>query len=252
MIGNENNWLRIIHLDTCDSTNDYLKSHLREMRDRLPLLLISDEQTKGRGQRNRDWFSKRDQGLYLSLALGISGKTNLNLLSLCAGVAVRETLNTISRQEFKLKWPNDIMVRNKKIAGILIENMVQGEEIICICGIGINLNHEKDDFPAALRGRSISMKMVTGNPTGSHIVIQHLVRNCFKWFGILEKGEESRILNSVSRSNYFMRGDPVSIQIGNGKTEGSFVEIRPDGGISIEKDTGEVLIFYTGETQFKY
>jgi BirA family biotin operon repressor/biotin-[acetyl-CoA-carboxylase] ligase len=218
------------------------------MEGRFPLLLISDEQSRGRGRGQRRWFSPKGKGLYASLAVNISSKIHLNLLSLACGIAVRESLENIVGNGFRLKWPNDIMFRNKKIAGILVENIIQGEKIICICGFGINLNHDKGDFPPELRDKSISMKTITGNPTHQDNLITRLVLNFFKWLDILESGKISNILESIRKSSYFSRGDKISIQGENGKTTGVFLGILRDGGISIKNNRGERMTFYSGET----
>lgn len=239
--------LTIIHLDICNSTNDYLKRHFRKLKDRFPVLLISDEQKKGRGRGNRHWFSSRLKGLYASLAVDITRKVNLNLLPLSCGIVVLETLKAINQESFSLKWPNDIIVQNKKIAGILVENIIQGEEIICICGFGINLSHEEDDFPEELKEKSISIKMLSGKPPNIDIFVSLLVKNFFKWFDILKNGKDPSILEMVRKANYFSKGDKISLQGKNGRTSGSFIDILSDGSIAIERDNGEILTFYTGE-----
>jgi BirA family biotin operon repressor/biotin-[acetyl-CoA-carboxylase] ligase len=247
LILNGNRYLSFIHLQTCDSTNDYLKSRRREIEDRFPLLLISDEQTSGRGRGQRRWFSPKGMGLYASLAVNVTSKIHLNLLSFACGIAVLESLKSIGGNGFRLKWPNDIMFRNKKIAGILVENIIQGEKIICICGFGINLNHDKGDFPPGLRDKSISMKTITGDPTHKDNLITILVLNFFKWLNLLETGKTLNILKSIRKSSYFSRGDKISIRGENGKTTGVFLEILRDGGISIKTDRGEIMAFYSGE-----
>lgn len=136
-----------IHIfDSIDSTNaEALR--LVEGGCVAPFLVLAEQQTAGRGRRGRKWVSPFAQNVYYSLVLRIEGGLRqLEGLSLVVGLAVMQALRDVGVQGAALKWPNDVLVGQKKIAGILLE-LVGDPADIChvVLGIGINVNMQKAD-----------------------------------------------------------------------------------------------------------
>lgn len=150
----------IIRLEETESTNTYLKALVRQQRLEEGLLVTADYQTCGRGQKGNTWFSGRGENLLFSLVIypeNIEAK-NQFLISRVVSLAVKNTLDRFT-DDICIKWPNDIYWEDKKIAGILIENDLQGNRIEnSIIGVGLNLNQE--DFPADLPN-PVSLKQIT-------------------------------------------------------------------------------------------
>lgn len=129
-----------VHLfDTLDSTNDWSLAEIKRGRE-LPFVCIADHQRKGRGRRGRHWVSPSSANIYLSLVWHFeTAGQGLGLLSLAQGVAVIRALNQIGINDAWLKWPNDVLIRNNKIAGILIEmRAMAGGPCRAVIGIGLN------------------------------------------------------------------------------------------------------------------
>lgn len=131
-----------LHLyDSLDSTNaEALR--LLQAQTAIPLVVLAEAQTAGRGRRGRTWVSPAAQNLYLSLAYHITGgMQQLSGLSLVAGLAVKDALHRIGITGVGLKWPNDVYVGGKKIAGVLLE-LTGDPADIChvVIGVGINVN----------------------------------------------------------------------------------------------------------------
>jgi len=128
-----------------DSTNAQAMRWL-ETGNRAPCLLLAESQSAGRGRRGRQWLSPFAENLYYSLALRLDGATaSIEALSLTAGLALLKTLHEFGLTAAGLKWPNDILVNGRKIAGILLE--LSGDPAaIChlVIGIGINANRRAD------------------------------------------------------------------------------------------------------------
>ena len=129
---------KIIHFESIDSTNDYAKEiALKEVEGTV---IISEEQTKGRGRLKRQWHSKYKEGIWMSVIL----KPNIipqksSFITLIAGVSIVNVLNKLGVKAF-IKWPNDIIINNKKVAGILTELSAETDKInYIILGIGINV-----------------------------------------------------------------------------------------------------------------
>ncbi len=141
----------VIHLDTTPSTNDYLKQLCDKQSVLDGTVVYTTSQTAGRGQQGNTWQMEQNTGLALSYFL----KPNFLpiekqfYLSMAVSLAVREFCEHYTDQEVAIKWPNDILVNQKKVAGILIENTIQGSKIAqTVVGVGINVKQQK--FPSDL------------------------------------------------------------------------------------------------------
>jgi BirA family transcriptional regulator, biotin operon repressor / biotin---[acetyl-CoA-carboxylase] ligase len=151
---------KIVHKDTVTSTNDDIKKLIVQDAVSECLVLIADEQTAGRGQRDNKWFSLPGENLTISIAytpqyLEISKQF---YLSKAVSLAVFQYLSSKTKQ-VKIKWPNDILCFGKKICGILVENSISSNTIKqSIIGIGLNLNQIQ--FPAELN-QAVSLRMLT-------------------------------------------------------------------------------------------
>lgn len=248
--------LEVIRLEECDSTNDYLKRNYERLKDRFPVLVTSRLQTAGKGRAERTWFSSRGKGLYSSFGFNLSAKHYLNLLPLVSGISVIKTLQeaggtaNISNCEWGIKWPNDVLYGGKKIAGILIENVIMDTQLFCITGIGINLNHTKDDFPGELAEKAISLKMVTGLERNYAVEEINPILACFffQWLEKLENGEKEEIIDTVTRYSRFMINKPISFHyMSDKRVTGIFKGINHDGGLILESNGGTTAIYYSGE-----
>jgi BirA family biotin operon repressor/biotin-[acetyl-CoA-carboxylase] ligase len=121
---------------SCGSTNSVL---LQQPLPASPVLLVTDEQTAGRGRRGRRWHSAPGAGIAFSLARRIRRPTReLAGLSLVAGVAVTRALRALGLVQAELKWPNDLVAGGGKLGGILVETRAAGRETLAVFGIGIN------------------------------------------------------------------------------------------------------------------
>jgi BirA family biotin operon repressor/biotin-[acetyl-CoA-carboxylase] ligase len=135
--------MNIIKLNATNSTNDYLKELMRKQFVGNFTIVVTNNQKKGRGQRDAEWHSEVGKNLTFSVLVRdlIMSPTELFTLNIAVALSVFETLNQLTSKKCAVKWPNDIMADNKKIAGILIENAIQQNgEILSVIGIGLNAN----------------------------------------------------------------------------------------------------------------
>lgn len=152
--------LKIIKLNAIDSTNDYLKSLQREVVLEDDTVVLTLEQSKGRGQQGASWYMKRNESLAFSVFRRYS---NLEVtcqfhLTMAVSLAIQKALSKLGLPAVSIKWPNDIMTGDKKICGILIENQLSGTKIkSSIIGVGLNVNNQS--FPNL--PQASSMKMAT-------------------------------------------------------------------------------------------
>jgi BirA family biotin operon repressor/biotin-[acetyl-CoA-carboxylase] ligase len=237
--------LRRIHLSRCRSTNDFIKENLASLAKDLPLMVSADEQGAGRGREGRGWFSAAGLGVYATFAFILADPRALPILSIASGVAVADMLAAWSGGEFSLKWPNDVLAGGRKIAGILCENIVAGERITCLVGIGINVNHREEDFPPELRQRAGSLRMLTGAEQPVEKGRDRLAASMAAWMRKLEE-DPAQILDRARALGRPFLGREISFHHQGRDWRGICRGLAADGGLQLETAGGEVIVFYSG------
>lgn len=159
---------KIIQIECCDSTNNYIANLLSDGKIEYGTVILSDEQTRGKGQRGASWLSNPGENLLFSLYLDTANLSVKHqfILTQYVSISVCHSLEKYGLNP-SIKWPNDILINGKKIAGILIENQLQGNSIVgSIVGIGLNINQL--EF-SGLNATSLKLE------TGSFVSIQDFV-----------------------------------------------------------------------------
>jgi BirA family transcriptional regulator, biotin operon repressor / biotin---[acetyl-CoA-carboxylase] ligase len=161
---------RIIQIESVDSTNNYATNLIKEGKLVHGTVIMAEQQTKGKGQRGAEWLSEPFENLIFSLFLCPVNLTvsNQKVLTQIASLAVIRTLDKVGVLA-QIKWPNDVLVQGKKIAGILIENQLQGADLSgSIVGIGLNVN--QTDF-GTLNATSVQRETQAFNSINSMVYI---------------------------------------------------------------------------------
>src|SRR3954469_18386865 len=141
---------RVLVYDSVDSTNTRAAEFARSNPDADGLVLVADQQTAGRGQYGRVWVSRPGSSLLMSVVLRPPPELlRPVILTAWAAVSVAEAILTLTGAQARIKWPNDLLIRGKKVCGILIEQTGTGSELVTVAGIGLNLNQTADEFARA-------------------------------------------------------------------------------------------------------
>lgn len=166
-----NDW-QIININSCPSTNTLLKEQLINGDSKVGTVLITKEQTHGRGRYDRIWVAPPGN-LCFSLAVQTPQKAEkVYQLNLIAALSLVRTIRQLYYIDVKFKWPNDVIINNLKLAGILSESVLQKNT--AIIGIGLNLNSLPNNFPEDLRSTLTTLKHETGS-----MIDQKTFLNCF-------------------------------------------------------------------------
>ena len=198
---------RIIRLEETDSTNRYLKQLVREERPEEGSLVIADYQTEGRGQMGNSWYSGRGDNLLFSLLIyprQLPANESF-ILSRVTSLALKNLLDSFT-DDIRIKWPNDIYWKDKKIAGILIENDIQGKEIDnTVIGIGLNVNQQI--FPVDL-ANPVSLRQITGIQHNREHLLELFMREFFLLYRDLQEGlkmdiEDEYMLDLYRVNDYY-------------------------------------------------
>ena len=218
-----------------DSTNNECK---RQCFDKKYLLITAEEQTKGRGRSGKNWISQKLGNVYMSFAF--NNNLENSPISLITGTIVHSILTSITKStDFGLKWPNDILLKNKKIGGILVENEIQGNKIKTIIGIGINFNlEEKESWWGDLSEFS---KIIERNN-----LINGITKNLIDYI-------ENENLHWIDSWHYACSHLNKKVKVNSGsKTicEGIFIGINDDGSMNIKLDD-KIENFKFGEVSIK-
>ena len=160
-------------------------------------LIVANAQTSGRGRLGRSWVSPPGSGLYLSIILRPGCHPDwLPRLTLTAGVAVASAIREIGMRP-QLKWPNDILIADRKVGGILTEAVFDKKRIdFAILGIGINVNTERDELPISVRRLATSLGLSLGKPVSRIHFLQTLLRQLEQWYESFCAGAFETILET--------------------------------------------------------
>ncbi len=198
-------------------------------------VILADHQTAGKGRLGRTWHSPENKNLYFSIVLTKpSSQSVTSWIPLLTGVVLAECLESISALSISLKWPNDVLCHEKKLGGILCEARQKGaSNWVCVVGIGININCNKDDFPLEL------------SPTATSLAIEsHREYHCHDFLTtFLEKFERKyeHLLNAGIhdlRSQYILRCQTLEQSVlvhdmAGTQLKGQAVSIGDDGALEI-------------------
>ena len=197
-------------------------------------LIITDNQFKGRGRFGNKWISAPSMGLTFSLIL--YDLKNLHKLPLIIGVSVCEALKEFNFK-LKLKWPNDIILNDKKIGGILCELKKINNVKTIVAGIGMNINEKADDFPDNIRKRAISLSMVSNKTFQRERVLAKILNHFEKNLDLLKEKNLELFKKWESFCNHIDK--EVTFHNNNIDVVGRFLKISDNGSAIIEINNKE-------------
>ena len=241
----ENIGQEIITYDSVDSTNDIAK-RLVGKSDKEGTVILANSQTQGKGRRGRTWHSEENVGVYLSTLLKTSlPPEQISQITLVAGVALVQAINEFSRVRAYLKWPNDILLNGKKVAGILTEYCQKKVHSEVILGIGINVNHAR--FPVPLQHIATSMAMENGEIFERLPLITFLLNHLDQEYrSFLNKGLSPTVTRWNLNSEMF--GKRISLTKGTQTFFGTAMKLdEEEGHLVLLTDDGEEIAFASGE-----
>ncbi|MGH7846918.1 MAG: biotin--[acetyl-CoA-carboxylase] ligase [Candidatus Binatia bacterium] len=239
---------RTIHcLDRIDSTNLFAR-RLAGAGAPEGEIVFAEEQTQGRGRLGRSWFSPRHLNLYFSLLLRPAfAPAQACQITLMAAVALAESLEAVLGEAPEIKWPNDILVAGRKLAGILTESACEGTRIrFVIVGIGVNVNVPLASMPEPVRARATSLIEKTGRRWErarlAGLLIQGLER-CYK--DLTEKGFQEM---ATRWERYFrLKGTEVEVRMLNQVLRGTAMGIDAEGALIVRDPAGAMQRVLAGD-----
>ena len=236
------------HFISVDSTNNIAKDMLSKTKPTSGTVILADFQTSGRGQRANTWEAYRGMNILSSIILIHTIENDKYFyLNKIVCIALIETLNKfIPSESLQIKWPNDILVNNKKIAGILIENTIINNFINqSIIGIGLNINQAE-----FINKQAISIYNIKKSNTDIQLILDQLFESLSIWYqNLLTKNY--KLIDTIYLNLLFGYNKDINYIVDNITYKGSIIAINLDGSILIKQAESDIISqFYFKEVQF--
>jgi len=231
--------LRIFSYDVVSSTQDVAR--LLAERDIQSGIVLSQSQTKGRGRFSRLWHSEKG-GLYCTIFIPISSES-AHMLPFIASLAVRNTLAAKTKSIVQLKWPNDVLLNGKKVAGILTE-VQHGNKPRALIGIGINVNQKS--MPKPLAKQSTSLFIHTHKKSNIPLLLNQLKKNFISIYSAAIENGFSTIIADWKKHAH-MLNKRASINTIRGVVNGKALDIDANGNLIIQKRNGKKMKILEGD-----
>ncbi|MBD7986097.1 biotin--[acetyl-CoA-carboxylase] ligase [Sporosarcina sp. Sa2YVA2] len=211
-------------------------------------LIIAEEQTAGKGRLARPWSSAARKGIWMSLIIRPSlMPQQAPQMTLVAAVAIVRAIEEVVKIEATIKWPNDIMIKGKKITGILTELQSDPDRVkAIIIGIGMNINHDMEDFPEEIQSIATSLKLESGETIDRSRLIAEILSFLELYTHMYEKHGFSPIkLLWEGYSN--TAGKRIKAVMLNETIEGVALGISEDGLLEVKQDDGSIRGIYSAD-----
>ncbi|HET6490366.1 MAG TPA: biotin--[acetyl-CoA-carboxylase] ligase [Syntrophales bacterium] len=241
---------RIVFESEVDSTNR-LARDLAILGAVEGTIVVAESQTGGRGRKGRNWFSPPGEGIYVSLVLRPRFQpAEAPKMTLLTGVALAETLFHAVPSRVTIKWPNDVLLEGRKVAGILVEISTDIDAIdYMIVGVGMNINTPPDRFPADLRERATSLAAHAGH-TVPRAEILGAFLDCFEHYYDLIGKEGFAPVIGRWRELSDMVGRRVRVQDFNRSLQGTIAGIDDDGVLLIKTADADIHRVIAGDVEY--
>jgi len=238
----------VTYLDTVDSTNDEAWARF-ETGAPEGTVVAARVQTKGRGRRGRTWRSRSGEGLWCSILLRPHMQAaNLGNLTAAASVALTDVLQKDFNLDARIKWPNDIVIADRKIAGVLLESRISDEKAnSAVLGIGLNTNADPDAWNCDFEVPPTSLSMETDKQVDHQCLLEKQLLPC-----MAERLEmTAAALEEIWVSRSSLIGRAVEVKSAKGDAQGVCVGLSLSCGLEIRTDNGKILTFQASDVSVR-
>lgn len=238
---------KLFLFESIDSTNACARA-LAEAGCEEGTVVIAERQTAGKGRLGRTWASETGMNLLFSIVVRPDIKPQkIGLLSLLASVATSTAIEAALKIKTTCKWPNDLLLNEKKCCGILLESSLTQTSIqYAIIGIGLNVNQTQ--FDKTLEMRATSLRLAAGSEIDRVMLLKKIFEYLDRYYASIQHNERETILDDW-RQRATMLGTRVMLLHGGHKISGIARDITHDGGLLLETTAG-AQVFYAGDVSF--
>ena len=222
------------------STNDVIEKLSRDG-VKEGVVVFAESQTRGRGRLGRKWLSSSRKGLWFSILLRPAMRPNeATQLTIAAATAMFRALRDQTGIAPEIKWPNDILIRGKKVVGVLTELSAELDKVRhVVLGIGINVNHDVADFPAELRPLATSLKIESGVKQNRAALVVRILKEFDRDYQRVCHGEFEAVANEWEESCTTI-GRRISVQTGGRIIQGTAESLDAEGALLLRTQFGQI------------
>lgn len=234
-----------LHFETINSTNTWAKLNANTFNPDKITYITADVQTAGRGRFNRVWVSPKGKNILVTFFFTLPKQSPL--LSFVGEVLGLSCASLLERQGFspKIKWPNDILLEGKKVAGILGESVTLDHYIGVVVGIGVNVNMEQESLDTVGQPAT-SLAVLTGRTFSVQELLEHLVHQYTADLAILKEKGFSPFHRHFDRLLAY-KGTTITCRIGSTSVTGICKEVDLEGRLHLELPSGHIEKISSGE-----
>ncbi|WP_186430663.1 biotin--[acetyl-CoA-carboxylase] ligase [Clostridium sp. BSD9I1] len=242
---------QIVYFNSIDSTNNEAKK-LASSGCSEGIVIISEEQTMGRGRLGRNWVSPKFKGIWMSIVL----RPDIDPMNVAkiTQVGAAAVLKSIKEQGINayIKWPNDIVLNNKKVCGILTEMSGEINNVnYVVMGIGINVNIDKEDFPEEIEEIATSLKIEEGKSIERKALVASILNNLEELYKEFIKNEDIKTSIDICRENSILIGKSVRIINRNDEIQAQALDLSDDGKLIVKYQDGSIHEVISGEVSVR-
>lgn len=242
---------KIIHFHTINSTNTKAKE-LASLGEENGTIILSEEQTLGKGRLGRQWCSPKGKGIWLSLILKPDlDPINASKITQIGAAALCKSFIEIGIPSF-IKWPNDIVINNRKVCGILTEMNGELNRInYIILGIGINVNIDMDDLPEELKDTASSLKIESGKTIDRRKLVALILNNFEPLYNeLLNQGHINSSID-ICRKNSILLNKQIRIINKNSTKIAKALDLDNEGRLIVQLEDGTIDTIISGEVSIR-
>lgn len=233
--------MKFLYLDEVDSTNLYGKKNMDNLSDKT--VISARRQTNGRGRLNRSWLDLGDGNLFVSIVLKPSDKFDEKFANLTQylSVIICKTLEQYGLSP-EIKWPNDVLINGKKIAGILSETVMQGQNFKgLVLGFGINISAQKEDVVRVQDKAVTSLSLEIGRPADREKFLKDLLNLFFQEYNkFLDSGFELIKHDYIKRANFLEK--EVCVQVFDRTKTGIAKAVDNNGALLLQNENEQYVL----------
>lgn len=237
--------MQYYHFTTLDSTNTWAKKNIQNFSPKELTIITADAQTAGRGRFNRTWVSPAGKNLYITFCFF---EKNLSIGNNISQVLALSMIHVLEKMDFQicLKWPNDLLISNKKVAGVLCETSPVENLTGWILGLGLNVNMTQEELKIIDRPAT-SLFQETLQLYSIKAIQEELVTQFKQDLDLFLKKGFPPFYPQYLAHSHLKKGDLIHFHVANQVWEGTFHSIQGDGALVIEQLNGQLQTFYSGE-----
>ncbi|MGM0603870.1 MAG: biotin--[acetyl-CoA-carboxylase] ligase, partial [Bacillota bacterium] len=243
-----------IHIfNELDSTNNKAKEYLKEKEqmNKDIKVILAEKQSRGRGRRGNDWLSNNELGLWVSFLFPLNlPRKKIPQITIIGALTVQKTLKKYNIDS-QIKWPNDVLVKEKKISGILTEMILINKSAVPVVVMGIGLNINQDDFSENISRKATSMYKLKGYYLDKNEVFCELFLNFKQFLHQYSSGNRKKIID-IWKKELKLIGKQVELNYENKSFQVYVEDILENGELYCRLENGEMKVFPTAGTSLVF